>query len=82
MLQGIEVDSLTRLVVVVLLYVVGFLHVLHALMHVRTSQGTVAWVVSLISVPFVAIPFYWLLGRTRVTTMLGSALVMLHRWRG
>lgn len=70
--MGIEADSLTRLILVVALYVVGLLHVLHALMHVRTSQGTVAWVVSLISVPFVAIPLYWLLGRTRFALNVGG----------
>ena len=42
-------------------YLIGVLHILHALMHTRTSQGTIAWVVSLLSVPFIAIPLYWLL---------------------
>ncbi len=46
-------------------YIFGFLHILHALMHTRTSQGTIAWVVSLMSLPFFAIPLYWLLGRSR-----------------
>jgi len=51
---------------------VGFLHVFHALMHVRTSQGTVAWVVSLITMPYIAIPLYWLLGRTRFSRNIGG----------
>jgi len=55
-----------------ILYAIGLLHVVHALMHVRTSQGTVAWVVSLMSVPFVAIPLYWLLGRTRFSHDIGG----------
>ena len=53
-------------------YGVGFLHVLHALMHVRTSQGTIAWVVSLLTIPFLAIPMYWLLGRTRFSKDIGG----------
>jgi len=53
-------------------YVFGILHVLHALMHVRTSQGTIAWVISLLTVPFLAIPMYWLLGRTRFSTNVGG----------
>ncbi|MES2982712.1 MAG: cardiolipin synthase [Verrucomicrobiota bacterium] len=48
-----------------LLYVIGFFHILHALMHTRTSQGTIAWVVSLLFMPFLAIPLYWLLGRSK-----------------
>ncbi len=57
---------------IVLFYVVGILHVLHALMHVRTSQGTIAWVISLVTVPFLAIPMYWLLGRTRFSGYVGG----------
>lgn len=53
-------------------YVVGILHVLHALMNVRTSQGTIAWVLSLLTVPFLAIPMYWLLGRTRFSKKVGG----------
>jgi cardiolipin synthase len=34
-------------------------------MHGRTAQGTVAWIVSMIAVPWVAIPFYWIAGRRR-----------------
>ena len=60
------------LVLLVAFYVVGILHVLHALMHVRTSQGTIAWVVSLLSIPFLAIPMYWLLGRTRFSRDIGG----------
>lgn len=47
------------------MHTLGVLHVIHAVMHVRTSQGTIAWVVSLVTFPYVAIPLYWLLGRTR-----------------
>jgi cardiolipin synthase len=44
-------------------YVLGIAHILHALMNARTSQGAIAWVVSLMWVPFFAMPLYWLLGR-------------------
>jgi cardiolipin synthase len=44
----------------------------HALMHVRTSQGAIAWVLSLLMVPFVAIPLYWLLGRRRFSREVGG----------
>ena len=53
-------------------YGVGLLHLLHALMHVRTSQGTIAWVISLLTVPFIALPMYWMLGRTRFSTHIGG----------
>jgi cardiolipin synthase len=62
-------------------YLVGILHVLHALMHVRTSQGTIAWVISLIIMPFLAIPLYWLLGRTRFSGTVGGRRTMDERLR-
>lgn len=50
---------------VLFLHLLGIAHVIHAVMHVRTSQGTIAWVVSLLTFPYIAIPLYWLLGRSR-----------------
>jgi len=47
------------------LHLIGTLHVVHALMNVRSSQSTVAWVISLITFPYVAIPLYWFFGRDR-----------------
>ena len=46
-------------------YGFGIVHIFLALMNTRTSQGTIAWVVSLITIPFLAIPLYWLLGRSK-----------------
>ncbi|NMG03065.1 cardiolipin synthase [Azoarcus taiwanensis] len=43
----------------------GFLSSLDALMSVRTAQGTVAWMVSLNAAPVVAVPAYWIFGRTK-----------------
>ena len=62
-----EQETLTILTAcgVAILYIVGALHVLHALMNVRTSQGTIAWIICLITLPWIAIPLYWILGRNR-----------------
>ncbi|MCU0753102.1 MAG: cardiolipin synthase [Akkermansiaceae bacterium] len=70
--RGFEVETWHGALAVTAFYIVGILHVLHALMHVRTSQGTIAWVISLVTVPFIAIPLYWLLGRTRFSTNVGG----------
>ncbi len=48
-----------------LLHTAGVLHVIHALLHVRTSQGTIAWMIALAVFPWVAIPLYWFFGRRR-----------------
>jgi cardiolipin synthase len=67
-----EFNTWWGLVALIAFYLVGILHVLHALMHVRTSQGTIAWVISLLTIPFLAIPMYWLLGRTRFSRNVGG----------
>ena len=50
---------------VVLLYIIGALHVLHALMNARTAQGAIAWIICLITLPYLTIPFYWIFGRNK-----------------
>ncbi|MDA1006578.1 MAG: cardiolipin synthase, partial [Verrucomicrobia bacterium] len=60
-----ESIALLTAIVVLLMHCIGILHILHALMHVRTSQGTIAWIVCLALIPYVAIPFYWILGRSK-----------------
>lgn len=37
----------------------------HAIMHARTSQGTIAWALSLVTVPFIALPAYWILSQRK-----------------
>ncbi len=67
-----EANTWWGVAAVVSFYIFGLLHVLHALMHVRTSQGTIAWVVALLTMPFLAIPLYWMLGRTRFSRNIGG----------
>jgi len=50
---------------VVTMHVVGFLSSIHAVMSTRTSQGAIAWAVSLNTFPYIAVPAYWILGRSR-----------------
>ena len=46
-------------------HVLGLVSSIHAVMGTRTSQGAIAWVVSLITFPYVAVPAYWILGRSK-----------------
>ena len=50
---------------VALFHVLGFFSSIHAVMSTRTEQGAVAWAVSLNTFPYVAVPAYWVLGRSR-----------------
>jgi cardiolipin synthase len=49
----------------VVIHVLGIAHAAHAVMNVRSSQGAIAWGISLITFPWLAIPLYWILGRTK-----------------
>lgn len=46
-------------------YLIGWLSALNAIMSARTSQGAIAWAISLSTFPFIAVPLYWIFGRTR-----------------
>ncbi len=69
---GFDTNTALGLGAVIAFYLVGLLHVVHAVMNVRTSQGTIAWVVSLLTIPFLAIPMYWLLWRSRFSHDVGG----------
>ena len=43
----------------------GIISSVHAVMDTRTTQGTIAWVISLNTFPYIAVPAYWILGRSR-----------------
>ena len=51
--------------IVVVFHVLGLLSSIHAIMSTRTEQGAVAWAISLNTIPYVAVPAYWFLGRSR-----------------
>ena len=52
-------------IVVALIHTLGVLSAIHAVASVRTSQGAIAWAVSLLTFPYLALPLYWILGRNR-----------------
>ena len=49
----------------VLAHLVGLASSVEALMSSRTSEGAIAWIVSLNTVPYVAVPTYWVFGRNK-----------------
>jgi cardiolipin synthase len=44
---------------------VGIYFALTAIRHSRTSQGAIAWAMSLVFLPFLSLPFYWFFGRSK-----------------
>lgn len=47
------------------IYVLGIVHAIQALMSIRSATGAVAWIIALLTLPYIAIPLYWLLGRNK-----------------
>ena len=52
-------------IIVPLFHIAGILSSINAIMTARTSQGAIAWAVSLNTFPYIAVPAYWVLGRNR-----------------
>ena len=57
-------SMMRRMSLILLCHLLGALTSLHAIMSVRTSQGAIAWAVSLNTFPYLAVPAYWVLGRS------------------
>ena len=51
--------------ILVLFQILGLISSVHAILQTRTPQGAIAWVVSLNALPIVAVPAYWVLGRSK-----------------
>ena len=57
----IEILAITVLLVEIL----GILAAVHAVMHVRTSQGAAAWAIALVTLPFITLGLYAVFGRSK-----------------
>jgi cardiolipin synthase len=51
--------------VIAVFSLLGILSAVQAVLTARTSQGAIAWVVSLLTWPIVSVPAYWIFGRNR-----------------
>ncbi len=45
-------------------HTLGAIHSVQAIMETRTAQGAIAWAISLNTFPYIAVPAYWVFGRT------------------
>jgi cardiolipin synthase len=51
--------------IVLVAHTAGALTSVRAVMETRTAQGAVAWLISLNTIPYVAVPAYWVFGRSK-----------------
>ncbi len=52
-------------VALVLVYVMAIVSALEAILKARTSQGAVAWTISLLTLPYITVPLYLVFGRNK-----------------
>ena len=45
--------------------ILGLISAVDAIMKNQTSQGAIAWAVSLIAFPYLTVPVYWIFGRNK-----------------
>lgn len=48
-----------------IIYLLGVLSTIHALLTSRTPQGAIAWSLSMVMFPYLAVPLYWVFGRPK-----------------
>lgn len=60
-------DSLPPILTFIVLFfeVLGIITALHAILFIRSVQGAVAWAISLVTFPWLALPLYWIFGRDK-----------------
>ncbi len=56
----------------VLVYGLGIASTFDAIMTARTSQGAIAWAISLCTFPLLSLPLYWIFGRTHFNGYVNS----------
>ncbi len=64
MLTAINFLSIFSLASIVV-HCLGIAHAAHAVMKVRSSRDAIAWGIALITLPWLAIPLYWILGKNK-----------------
>lgn len=60
------------IVIAIVGYIAGILTAVKAVMDVRTPQGTVAWAIFLITVPWFAVPAFWVFGKSKFEGYVGA----------
>lgn len=68
--------------IVALAQILGALTSVSALLTTRTAQGAIAWIVSLNTFPYLAVPIYWVFGRTKFNGYVQSRKEVDRHIRG
>lgn len=67
-----------------LVHSLGLASAIHAVLNARTSSGAIAWSISLVTFPYLTVPFYWVLSRRKFhgyVKLLRDYTLAHHRYR-
>lgn len=64
---------------VVAVYLAALASAARAVLHSRTAQGSMAWVLALLLMPFLTLPFYWVFGRSKFEGYVGRRQRVMAR---
>jgi len=66
----------------IVFHLLGALSSINAVMHTRTPQGAIAWVVSLNTFPYAAVPAYWIFGASKFDDYIAERQKVREQGRG
>ena len=52
-------------VIIPLVEILGIITAMHAILFTRSARGTIAWAITLVVMPWIALPLYWVLARNK-----------------
>ncbi|MFV0478066.1 MAG: cardiolipin synthase [Parahaliea sp.] len=68
-------------IIALLLYLMAIMSAIEAAMKARTAQGAIAWTISLLTMPYLSLPLYWIFGRHKFAGYLEQKRKVEHETR-
>jgi len=59
-------------IVYLVIELTGIYYAVHAILNTRTSQAAIAWAITLVTMPIVVLPLYWIFGNSRFYAYMES----------
>ncbi len=60
-----EILRPTLTIIIPAIEILGVITALHAILFIRSARGAIAWAITLVVIPWIALPLYWVLGRNK-----------------
>lgn len=75
----LDIQSLTIFsVLLTITHILGIFAAIDAVINSRTAQGAIAWILLLLLIPYLTLPFYWVFGRNKFQGYVNSRRIRSH----